>query len=44
MARGKIGLGNLEIQTNRYKINMTQGYDKEYTEYSQHFIITLCGV
>ena len=42
--RSKIGKGNYEVQTTRYKINKLQGYSVQHKEYSQYFIITLYGV
>ena len=39
--RGKIWVGDYEVQTTMYKINKLQGYIVQPREYSQNFIITL---
>ena len=42
--RGKIRVGDEEIQNTMCKINKLQGYIIQHREYSQYFIITLNGV
>ena len=44
VGRGKIGVGDEEVQTTMYKTNKLQGYIVQHKEYSQYFIINLNGV
>ena len=41
VGRGKIGVGDEEVQTTMYKINKLQGYIVQHREYSQYFLITI---
>ena len=36
VGRGKIGVGDEEVQTTMYKINKIQGYIIQHREYSQY--------
>ena len=44
MGEGQNGVGDLEVQTTRYKINKIQGCIVQQREYSQYCIMTLNGV
>ena len=39
--RGKIGLGDEEMQTIMSEVNKLQGYIIQHREYSQYFVITI---
>ena len=41
MGRGKIGVGDQEVQVTMYKINEIQEYIVQHRERSQYFIIIL---
>ena len=43
VGRGKIGVGEYEVQTTTYKINKLQRFIIQHREYSQYFI-TINGV
>ena len=42
--RGKIGIGDKEVQTSRYKIKKLHGCNVQHREHNQYFITTLYGV
>ena len=44
VGRGKMRVGDEEVQTTMYKINKLQGYIVQHREYSQYFTVTLNGV